>query len=357
MRFIPTNCLQEGMRLAKPLYRGDHELMLAEGITLNARYISSIVRLRYLGVYIDDDLSKDIDVVNIISDELRRETMAGIAKIFVTAEQGGKACVKLDVNKQVGDIVDELLSNRNMMVNMMDLRSFDSYTYSHSIDVAVLSIIIGISMNYRKDDLIKLGIGALLHDIGKVFIGKDILNKEGPLTPGEFDIVKKHPQMGYDYVAEKYLVPISSRVTIADHHEKYDGSGYPHGKKKSEISFFGRITAVADVYDALISERPYRKALSPSSAMEYIMAGSGTLFDPDVIQVFTRKVAPYPVGTTVELSNGWTGIVLENFESFCLRPRIRIFQKAGKYVEPFEVSLKDDFNYLNVTLSGLADTL
>lgn len=356
MRFIPINCLQEGMRLAKPLYRGDHELMLAEGVTLNARYIGSIVRLRYQGVYIDDDLSKDIDVVNVISDELRRETMTGISKIYMTAEQGRKPS-KLDINKQVGDIVDELLGNRSMMVNMMDLRSFDSYTYSHSINVAVLSIIIGITLNYGKDDLIKLGIGALLHDIGKVFISKDILNKEGPLTSSEYDIIKKHRQLGYDYVVEKYLVPVLSRVTIADHHERYDGSGYPRGKKKSEISFFGKITAVADVYDALISERPYRKALSPSNAMEYMMAGSGTLFDPDIIRVFTRKIAPYPVGTTILLSNGWTGIILENFESFCLRPRIRIFQKAGKYVEPFEVSLKDDFNYLNVTVSGLEDPL
>jgi len=356
MRFIPTNCLQEGMRLAKPLYRGDHELMLAEGVTLNARYIGSIVRLRYQGVYIDDDLSKDIDVVNVISDELRRETMTGISKIFMTAEQGRKTS-KLDINKQVGDIVDELLGNRSMMVNMMDLRSFDSYTYSHSINVAVLSIIIGITLNYGKEDLIKLGIGALLHDIGKVFISKDILNKEGPLTPSEYDIIKKHPQLGYDYVVEKYLMPVLSRVTIADHHERYDGSGYPRGKKKSEISCFGKIAAVADVYDALISERPYRKALSPSNAMEYMMAGSGTLFDPDIIRVFTRKIAPYPVGTTILLSNGWTGIILENFESFCLRPRIRIFQKAGKYVEPFEVSLKDDFNYLNVTVSGLEDPL
>ncbi len=357
MRFIPTNCLQEGMQLAKPLYKGDHDLMLAAGIKLTPCYISSIVRLRYQGVYIDDNLSKDIEVVNIISDELRRETMAAISKIFVTAEQGGRVKHKLDINKQVGNIIDELLNNRNMMVNMMDLRSFDSYTYSHSINVAVLSIIIGITMNYKKDDLVKLGIGALLHDIGKVFISKEILNKAGPLTAAEYNTIKLHPQMGYDYVVEKYLVPILSRVTIADHHEKYDGTGYPRGKKKSEISFFGRIAAVADVYDALTSERPYRKALNPSDAMEYIMAGSGTQFDPDVIQIFTRKVAPFPVGTTVVLSNGWTGIVLENYESLCLRPRIRIFRQGSQDVEPFEISLKDDFQYLNVTIKEPADSV
>jgi HD-GYP domain-containing protein (c-di-GMP phosphodiesterase class II) len=343
------------MQLAKPLYRGNNELMLACGVSLSRRYIDSIRRLRYPGIYIDDDISKDIEIVNSISDELRRETMTGLSKIYITAQQGGKANNRLDINRQVEDIVDELLCNQSMMLNMIDLRSFDSYTYSHSVNVAVLSIIIGIVFNHKKDDLIKLGLGALLHDIGKVFISKDILNKEGPLTENEFDIIKTHPQKGYDYVVDRYNMPILSRVTIADHHEKYDGSGYPKGKKKSEISLFGRITSVSDVYDALTSERPYRKALSPSEAVEYIMGGSGTLFDPDVVRVFTKKVAPYPVGSSVKLSNGWVGLVIENYESFCLRPLIRIFQEDGKQVTPFEISLKDDMEYLNVTIEGLAD--
>lgn len=352
MRFVPANCLQEGMALAKPLYRGNNELMLACGVSLSSRYIDSIKKLGYPGVYVDDDISKDIEIVNAISDELHRETMVGIRRIFVTAQQGGKTASRLDINKQVEDILDELLHNQSIMLNMIDLRSFDSYTYAHSVSVAVLSMVIGIAFHKNKDELIKLGLGALLHDIGKVFISKDILNKKGPLTPEEFNVIKTHSRAGYDYVVDQYNLPILSRVTIVDHHERYDGSGYPLGKKKAEISLFGRITAVSDVYDALTSERPYRKATSPSNAIEYIMAGSGTLFDPEVVRIFTNKIAPYPVGASVRLSNGWSGIILENYESLCLRPRIRVYQRDGRLVAPFEISLKDDPSYLNVTIEG-----
>jgi len=144
---------------------------------------------------------------------------------------------------------------------------------------------------------------------------------------------------------------------IEDHHEKYDGTGYPNKKNKNTISLFGKIIAVSDVYDALSSERPYRKAISPSESMEYIMGGCGTLFDPDIVKVFTHKVAPYPVGTSVHLSNNWVGIVIENFESACLRPTVRVIEQNGVSVEPFEISLRNDYNYLCVTIIGDAKSM
>lgn len=353
MRFVAANCLREGMQLAKPLYRGPNT-MLSTGITLNNAYIDGILRAGYAGAYIEDDLSRDIEVIDTISSELRTETMRGIQKIISTARQGGKKPHPVNVSSQIECIVRELSGNRNVMVNMLDLSSYDSYTYSHSLNVAVLSIILGIAMNFPVSDLIALGSGALLHDIGKVFINKQIVQKNGPLTPEEFELMKTHSQMGYDYIMSEYRLPPRSCRPILEHHERYDGSGYPLQKKGTGISLYGRITALADVYDALTSERPYRKALPPNEGVEYVMASAETLFDPEAVNAFTKRIAPYPVGTSVALSNGWTGLVIRNYASYCLRPKVRVYRQGGVAVKPFEISLKDDFGYLNVTIKGVA---
>ena len=354
MRFVPTNCMREGMELAKTLYGRNSELLLNCGMVLDQNYINSIKRLKYPGVYINDDLSKDIEVVNVISDNLRNETISGIKKIYVMAEKSGSQIAKeSDLTDQIGDIVEELLENKGMMVNMIDLKCFDNYTYSHSVNVAVFSIIVGIALGLKKEMLVRLGLGALMHDIGKVFIDKEIVNKPAALTNEEFAEMKKHLELGYQYVKEKYNLPALSCAAIIDHHEKYDGSGYPNGKQKEDISLFGRIIAVSDVYDALTSERPYREAMDPSESMEYIMSGVDTLFDSEIVHIFMHKVAPYPIGMMVELSNNWSAIVVENFEEFCLRPKVRIFEKEGIHVAPFDISLKDDMNYRNVTIRGI----
>lgn len=356
MRFVPANCLREGMKLASTLYGKNNEKLLICGAILTDKYIQSINRLKYPGIYIEDDLSKDIDIINIISDSLRIETLNGVKKLFMKAESGSQQILnEKNIISYVESIIDELLRNRGMMVNMIDLKCFDNYTYSHSVNVAILSIIIGISLRLRRSELTNLGIGALMHDIGKVFISKKIINKQDKLTDEEFEEIKTHSMRGYEYLKEKFDFPNISYEAIVDHHEKFDGSGYPKGKKSNDISLFGRIIAISDVYDALTSERPYRKAINPSDSMEYIMAGAGNLFDPEIVEVFIHKIAPFPIGTMVNLSNGYIGLVIENYESFCLRPTIRVIKKGNEEIKPFEISLKDDKSYFNVTIEGLAN--
>ena len=354
MRFIAANCLREGMVLARPLYRNT-DTMLAAGVTLNESYISSILRGGFTGVYIHDDLSADIDVHSIISDELRHETAKRLRKIFDATASGAPTPGRLpDISTQVENIVDELFANRDVMVNMLDLSSYDNYTCSHSINVAVLSIVLAMAMGSPRSEVIGLGAGALLHDIGKVFISKDILHKQGALSDAEWKLMRKHPKDGFDYITKSCYLPMRHCSAILDHHEKMDGTGYPFGKAGTAISLAGRICAVADVYDALVSKRPYRDAIFPCECVEYVMGGSGTLFDPKVVDVFVQRIAPYPVGTSVRLSNGWLGLVVENFVSYSLRPRIRVYQQDGQQIKPFEISLKDDLKYLNVTIVGIA---
>ncbi len=353
MRFVASNCLREGMRLARPLYR-NVDTMLASGVILTDRYIDSIRRCGFSGVYIDDDLSADIEINTPISDELRCATTKSLTRIIDLAASGSSGTARMpDIAPQVESIVDELFENRDIMLNMLDLSSYDNYTCSHSLNVGILSIVLAMGMGFPRSETVGIGAGALLHDIGKVFINKSILQKNGPLTNEEYEIVKKHPKDGYDYISKRYHIPLRHCTTILDHHEKFDGTGYPSGKIGTDISIFGRICAVADVYDALSSKRPYRDAMPPCEAVEYIMGGSDTLFDPKVVDVFTQRIAPYPVGTSVKLSNGWVGLVLENYISYSLRPRIRVYQQDGQFVSPFEISLKDDLNYLNVTITGI----
>lgn len=352
MRFVASSCLREGMRLAKPLYR-NIDTMLTAGVTLNEHYISSIQRCGFLGVYIDDDISADIEVNTMISDELRLSTMRSLSKVIDLATTGSTPSKMPEIGRQVETIVDELFANKDVMVNILDLSSYDDYTCSHSLNVAILSIVLSMGMGFPRSETLGIGTGALLHDIGKVFVPKGILLKNGRLTDAEFDIIKKHPKDGYQYIYKRYNIPLRYCDTILDHHEKYDGSGYPNGKKGTDISLFGRVCAVADVYDALVSKRPYRDALPPCECVEYVMGGSGTQFDPRVVDVFTRHIAPYPVGTSVKLSNGWVGLVVENYIAYSLRPKIRIYEQNGERVAPFEISLKDDLQYLSVTISGV----
>ncbi len=356
MRFVPSNCLREGMLLGKTLYGRNNELVLARGVELTPYIIDGIIRLGYSGIYVDDDISKDIEIISVINENVRLETIKGMRKLFIKAESGADFSeLKISISSQINSIIDELLKNRNMMVNMIDLKCFDNYTYAHSVNVAILSIIIGISMGLNKDQLFRLGLGAIMHDIGKVFVDRRIINKPGKLTNDEYEVIKTHPTIGYNYVREKFELPSNSYDVIIDHHEKFDGTGYPNSKMGKSISLFGRIAAIADVYDALTSERPYRPALNPSESIEHIMGNSGVSFDAEIVKIFIRKVAPYPVGSTVRLSNGFIGLVMENYESHCLRPKIRVIRDGESSVTPYEINLKDDFKYLNDTIDGIVD--
>ncbi|PKM53717.1 MAG: HD-GYP domain-containing protein [Firmicutes bacterium HGW-Firmicutes-5] len=351
MRFVPIFCLREGMIIASDFYGEQGELVLARQTVLDIELIKKIRKFRCNGLYVEEDQIKNIPIVNTINSSLRTKTVNGIKEIFICKEN------KLPVQKeqftemedQVETIVDVILKNKEMMLNMVDLKVFDDYTYFHSVNVAVLSIGLGTAMGFDKTDLCNLGFGALLHDIGKVFVPKDILHKQGPLTDNEFMEMKKHSYLGFEYLASEYVGSVGAQAGILDHHEKFSGGGYPNNAKGEKISLYGRIISIADVYDALTSDRPYRNGLLPSEAVEYIMGGTGNLFDPDLVAVFIRKIAPYPIGTPVKLSNGLVGVVTDNFESFCMRPNIRVFKNGDYEVTPFDICLADR-KALNITI-------
>lgn len=362
MRFVPVQGLMEGMTVGKSLYDINHKLLLSKGNVITRTYVDRIELLGYQGIYIDDELSRDIEVKDVIRDELRMKAIQSVKDAFIYTDiesKGGQKQVKkaMDVTKMlVTNIVEEILENRDTMVNLIDLKFFDDYTFFHSVNVAVLSVLIGVELGLSREMLFNLGLASILHDIGKIYIDIDLLNKPSKLTDEEYSIMKKHSEYGYNYLKETYEIPSAAYVAVLQHHEQFDGGGYPSGKSKENISLLGRIICVADVYDALTSNRPYRKQLLPSEAMEYIMANGGLMFDINLTKIFARKVAPFPVGTYVRLSNGYLGIVMANNEEACMRPRIKIIlDKTGRRVVSKIVDLKEDRSLRNVTITGIND--
>ncbi len=357
MRFVPTGCIRTGMMLGKSLYNASGEMLLSEGKEFTPSYIERLQQLRINGVYIDDSISEDIEIQNVVSDEVRNKAVQGVRNILthsVSDNPADKTASIVKAKEIVESIMAEILKNSNLMVNMVDLKVFDEYTYYHSVNVAVLSTVVGVAIGMNHRDLFALGLASLLHDIGKVFINKCIISKPCDLSDNETDDIRRHSELGYTYLRSMFDVPVKASLGILHHHERYDGSGYPKGLVAEQISLFGRIIAVADVFDALVSDRPYRKALLPSDAMEHIMGNGGVIFDPNIARIFSMKVAPYPLGTAVVLSNGNEGLVVENYEGFGLRPAIKIIASKGKLVTPYVINLLTDSKCLNITITGIS---
>lgn len=361
MRFVPVLGLVEGMVCGKNLYDVNHQLLLRKGSTVQKGYIDRIGELGYQGIYIDDEISSDIEIRDVISDELRMSAIKAVKDICIYAEKPKAAKGQLDgkianTKLLIANIVEQILENKDTMVNLIDLKFYDDYTFFHSVNVAVLSILVGVEYGLNKSELFNLGLASILHDIGKMFVDKEILNKPGKLTPEEFEAVRQHSLYGYNYLKESYEIPTSAFIAVLQHHEKYDGTGYPMQKSKEQISIIGRIIGVADVYDALTSTRPYRKSLLPSEAMEYIMANGGIMFDVKLTKIFARKVAPFPKGTYVKLSNALSGIVADNYEDACMRPKVKVILDAeGNSVEAYILDLRSDKKLRSVTITGVND--
>ncbi|MCI1965033.1 MAG: HD-GYP domain-containing protein [Oscillospiraceae bacterium] len=353
MRYIPTLCLHEGMVLAKPLYGPDGRLLLQQGQTLKPSYLASIARNGFQGVYINDKISEEIEIQSVIDDELRNSAIRAVRDIYIQSFDTGLSQDMAHKAKTiVHSIVEEIIKNRNIMVNMVDLKSYDNYTYYHSVNVGVLSIVVGVALGMDTISLYKLGLGALLHDIGKVFVDKKIIDKSGPLTPEEFAEVKKHPPLGYEYLRDSgFDLPMSSLISILQHHERLDGSGYPYGMSCERIHQFSRIIAIADVFDAMTSDRPYRKAMMPSDVIEFLMGGAGKLFDAKYVSLFIKKVAAFPLGTCVQLSNGCSAIVVKNYEDCCLRPKVKLLGSEDS--NPVYYDLKNEKDLTNVTITSV----
>lgn len=189
----------------------------------------------------------------------------------------------------VENFIETLSNDPDSIYDLLTLKGYDYYTYTHSINVGTLSIGLGIYIGLKKDRVYKLGIGAMFHDIGKASLPHEILNKQGKLTDHEYNVIKTHVKAGYDILKNHKNIPEESFDAVLQHHEKLSGKGYPYGLKAEEITLFGRITAIADCYDALTTRRPYKPPLTPFFALSIIVREKGD-YDPELLKSFIKML-------------------------------------------------------------------
>ncbi|MDN5347599.1 MAG: hypothetical protein PWP65_1163 [Clostridia bacterium] len=330
MRKLPVNLLKPGMIVARTVFGPDGQILLQKGVTLKPGYIKRLYELGIPALYVASKWPEDMpEIEDVISDQTRLAAIKLMKEIIGENQekQGIPSKVVIDTKKVrqvVNDIIDDLLGQRELMLNLADIRSLDDYTFCHSVNVCVLALMTGITLGLSRSDLCHLGVGAILHDVGKIRVPLEILNKPGPLTPEEFDIIRLHPEYGFEILSDyKEISKVSAHIAL-EHHERYDGSGYPQGLKGSECHEFARITGIVDVYDALTSDRIYRPAYAPHEAYE-LLAGCGNFrHDYHLVKAFLTNVAAYPVGTPVELNTGEVGLVIGNRRGYSHQPKIRL---------------------------------
>lgn len=352
MIYVSINNLKPGMILAKDIWGKSSYFPLVHANTvLQESTINRLMDKGIQGIYIECEGCEEIEVEEIISTEDKIRVTNEIGRIFkcLQAEKGNIfACVE-SVNRIADYFVDVITKNHECLLNIIDIKNYNEYSYIHSMQVGILSTIIGKNLGYKSSKLKELATAGMLHDVGKLNIPLEILDKPGPLTDEEFAVMKKHP--GYAMDKLKPCCGLSRDILdgIIAHHEKIDGTGYPNGLKEEEIHDFGKIIAVADVYDALTSDRSYRKSWKPHDTINFMMGCAGKHFDVDILSAFLLSAAAYPVGVLVALNNGLNGIVINTVAGLPLNPVVKILTPGEHHGKIFD--LARDLSLLSIKIN------
>lgn len=360
MRLLPITKCRSGMKLAKKIFSQEGIVLLGENIELTDRLISRLEQCGIQYVYIADPKTEDIVSTPLISEETMQIALKEIRINFREMMDRPKRkkgatypYIAQPYKQMMNMIIDDLSTNKDAMIMLMDMSSVDHYLFQHSLNVCVYTILLGMSNGYSKEELATLGMGALLHDIGKTQIAINVLKKPGSLTNEEFITMKQHARIGYELLKDEPNLPLLVAHCAFQHHERIDGSGYPRGIKGNEIHDYAKWIGLVDSYDAMTTNRIYRAPMLPHDAIERLYAGTGTLYEQKMLQLFRDKVAIYPIGISVKLHTGESGVVADLNHSYPHRPIIRVlFNEAGEELKlPYEVDLSKQLTMMIVSVN------
>ena len=341
-----TRALQEGMIIDQSIVDRTGRILIARGTTLDQYLIDALIKLGITSIYIREGEEEPDDSEQNISPQTQKtiETLHVPDRAKVTLSESVKARVSEGIqylysntssdsftdtaNNIAGDLMKSISENDALAFDIGTLKVSDEYTFKHSVDVATIAMIIARKHGLPEKEIHEIGIAGLLHDLGKSQIPNEILTKAGRLNDEEFAIMKQHSLIGYKILKEKDNVSPAIALGVLQHHEKISGQGYPLGLTSDRISPYAKILSVADIYDALVTERPYKKAFSQRDAIEILMSMTPDL-DISVIESFLSSVILYPVGSIVELSTGEKAKVVANNSQYILRPKV-VGLKTGK---------------------------
>lgn len=342
MRVVSVSNLKGNEILGKQIYDESDRVLLNAKVQLNPYLINRIKELGISTVYIDDELSQDIVIEETISEKTRQMGKRAVKEMIEGYCREGKT-KNNSIVKSVESILEDVVSNKDVLINVAEISASDNNLYSHSVKVSVMATIIGTHMGYNMSKLKDLATGALLHDIGKIKIMNDKKLMSELRTKVEADkyIEMMHPRVGYDLLGEQFVWNASVKVAVLMHHERSDGSGYPLKLKGDEINQIAKIVAICDVFDNLITGRMTGEPKTVSEVIEYLLAMSNSHFDTDIVRKFTMNIAAFPTGSSVSLSTNEKGIVVKQNNSAPMRPIIRVvYDKDGNLLsQQYEVDL------------------
>jgi HD-GYP domain-containing protein (c-di-GMP phosphodiesterase class II) len=349
MRLVPLECVKPNTIIGKTLYDSEGRILAKTGLILNEAIISRMKDIKIPSIYIIDEYSSD-EIEDIIKPTLRQEAISTIKEAFsninriTVADKFSKKDSKYfnNIQNMAESLIENIFSNKDALISLVDIRSMNNYLYSHSVNVAIVSLVLGIALKLPKRQLQYLCIGALLHDVGKAFIPHEILMKETEFESEENLVFQQHSVLGYKYLSDTYDLSANSKMIVLQHHERPDGLGYPNKLTGDKINTLSKIVSIADAYDTLSSGRPNKKAMFPSDVLEYLMSNAGRMFDYDMVNTFCKIVIPFSKGTLVELSNGDIAVVQETLPNFPLRPIIKIVKSSKPDMINNNVNLIDE---------------
>lgn len=254
------------------------------------------------------------------------------------------------VRNKVEELVDLVLFSERKEIYDLRHRIIESREYAHGISTTILSIMFGNALELSKDELISIGLSSLFSDFGMYMMPASVWQKPSRLSSEDWSIVKRHPRESVNFIRENLNLPFSVNQAILDHHERFDGQGYPEGRKGSKISKYARIIMIADVYDAMTRTNHYRDRISRADALEYIIGGSDILFDGSLVKTFEKSLIMYPIDASVKLSNGAIGKVLTNVINN-KRPVVAIYYMDGQLLSECAAINLNDIHNLNITIT------
>lgn len=374
MRLVPVGSIKTGSVLAKIVYDDKGRVLLNHGIQLTDSLVKRLIDNQVIAVHIHDSYSSD-EIVDVISPDLRLKAVKEIRDVFKNVRLQVEKSIstlshdKNQLNKKlhlmvdqkylkdldgiISDMINEITNNKDAMVGLVDIKNMQSFVYQHSIQVTVLSLLIGASLKMNKYMLKDLAIGAMLHDIGLTFLSKDLIIYKHTFTDEEKTTYQSHAQLGFDFIKDNTNLSVHARMGILQHHEEYSGNGYPLGLSGENIHLNARIICVANTYDKM-SSGVTGILIPPNEIIEFIMgnSGKGRMFDFEIANHFVRKVVPFPIGSHVLLSTGKRAIVVNYNPSHPLRPYLKILID-GKKAEDLKLFNLLDHDKLNVTIKKM----
>ena len=321
--------------------------LIAHGAVLDDFMIEALPRLGISGIYIsegEDDPEEEVTISPKAQKVIEKMEVPDRTKVSLTESVKERVVEGIQylysdtdstefeetTNHIANDLMKAIMDNDAIAFDISMLKVSDEYTFKHSVDVATMAMVIAKTYGLSEKEIYEIGIAGLLHDIGKAKIPKEVLNKTEKLTDEEFEMMKMHSTYGYRILQDKGNIPKSVLLGVLQHHEKINGKGYPLGVGEDKISLYARIISIADIYDALVTERPYKKAFTQRDAVEMIMSMTGEL-DITAMKSFLDSVILYPVGSFVQLSNGERARVVENNVHYALRPKVVGVESGNLY--------------------------